>query len=62
MKKEEDQQQLKVGLGLLELKEDLEHQDLLVHNLIWDHSWVRLNNRLEKRVHHLIHFPTCKLK
>ena len=62
MKKEGDQQLLRADLGLLELKEDLGHLDPLVLNQILDHSWAKLNNRLERRVHHQIHSPTCKLK
>lgn len=62
MRKEEDPQLLREDQEHQDLKEDLELQDHQVHSQIWDLSWGKWSNKLEKKDLHLIHFHTCKLR
>ena len=62
MRNEEDQHLSVEDQERLDLREDRGHLDLQDLSLIWDHSWVKWSNKVEKKDHHQIPFPICKLK
>ena len=62
MRKEGDLLLLKGDQEHRDQKEDPVLQDHLVPSQIWVLSWVKWNNKLEKKDPHQIHFLTCKLK